>query len=1224
MLSGTLTPFVSANWISTPRRPLDNNHHPEDDETKKKDRRNSKSGSNNNQQASKTTITPKSTTEEPQSEPKAPKETRSRPQTTTLTESAGRSTAIEKAYVHDVYENCGAEDTSSGNNSSSNSSCSRVSLNPSVSKFLAALEPGSFVCDVGSGDGRYLSVQNPLLYTIGVDRCYRLTKVARGNGGEVAICDNLDLPFRDESFDAVLSLAVVHHFATTERRVGAIRELARILRIGGRVIITVWALEQRNRRFESQDVLVPWTPNSRNGGMSGDEDDEDDNVPYHPCAEDSTTSTKSVGDGDTSSLSSSSPSDTCYSFVRKAIQKLAGGKKSPWFLESWGSKEAKHDNSFDYEDAKDLPIELRRIEDFDDIPNDATMGGGVKSNSLTSILNPPPPSQIVRSRSSVPSLIGHEELLPDNSQCSSCQTGSTLSLIAPTNSYNTSIESLRRPKLVKQKQSLQDDTEYHLGDKHSKSLVGDDSERNVIVAKTISSIDEEASQKSKDPHEIFKETYGTVVTPVVAGATSDTSRVQLLRKQSSLNEEFERVAESRIREKDRIRKKIQKQTSLNETFLCRSLFTKRLQVIREGFTTKLKTSTGSLERVTKNGFVKIMQNIKIPNPNQFVYNPPLSRTNSIGSTLQPVNPEEERTRRHSRESGSDSSKDSSLQSDTSIESEDSFASVIYIPKPEQLQQMNSSSFDYTLSCTTPNSSKIPSVPTSPLVFPCPPTPAHSPAPPRSGGCGKQPSSGNLTMKETIHFTFDTQFQKPQTTTDDNTASPQLLANTKMGTKQQSPPVLMAQLSPNSLTVTAAIAKPLPKITKQQIKDLPPIPKHPSSKSNKASNKQASFPIVRRVSAAPIVPKLKSLEIFNPETDDLDSDSSEPSSPDSVDSVISTVKTPNVQTEQPTTSLDEGAAIAQAQTLVKDTLQDAVEYVIRERKPNLDPNHGGCDNITDEEERRKHLAEFAEKLSAQLMKELEENNLDPSIMRDHRHKHRHSFDNKQTTTTTKLPEDDPFFVQVNGEDSKDFNQLRKELRERRLMLADLCSNSSSSVSSINNGNSVDRAFYQHDLIPEEDPDTYNEEFNEINYRPDVALIQEEDDSSESLQTSRKTNSQTQQQQQQPSSSNKNIKSNIVSRFTRNRSSSSNKSNSSNQQRSARHGNDAWAHSTSTASLDSPSVGGGSATHHRYFHVFREGELDTLINHHVASLHIVSSYYERASWCVVAEKVQVWTI
>lgn len=66
-----------------------------------------------------------------------------------------------------------------------------------------------------------------------------------------------------------------------------------------------------------------------------------------------------------------------------------------------------------------------------------------------------------------------------------------------------------------------------------------------------------------------------------------------------------------------------------------------------------------------------------------------------------------------------------------------------------------------------------------------------------------------------------------------------------------------------------------------------------------------------------------------------------------------------------------------------------------------------------------------------------------------------------------------------------------------------------------------------------------------------------------------------------------------------------------------------HTILESSPDSPSAGGAS-THHRYYHVFREGELDALISRHVASLHIVSSYYERASWCVVAEKVQVWTI
>lgn len=53
-------------------------------------------------------------------------------------------------------------------------------------------------------------------------------------------------------------------------------------------------------------------------------------------------------------------------------------------------------------------------------------------------------------------------------------------------------------------------------------------------------------------------------------------------------------------------------------------------------------------------------------------------------------------------------------------------------------------------------------------------------------------------------------------------------------------------------------------------------------------------------------------------------------------------------------------------------------------------------------------------------------------------------------------------------------------------------------------------------------------------------------------------------------------------------------------------------------------GGEITYHRYYHVFREGELDQLIEKYVENLHIISSYYDHASWCIIAEKVQVWTI
>ncbi|XP_019713091.1 probable tRNA methyltransferase 9-like protein [Hippocampus comes] len=60
-----------------------------------------------------------------------------------------------------------------------------------------------------------------------------------------------------------VTFAVIHHLSTKERRIRAIREMARTLRAGGRVMIYVWAMEQKRRKFEKQDIFVPWNPNPR-------------------------------------------------------------------------------------------------------------------------------------------------------------------------------------------------------------------------------------------------------------------------------------------------------------------------------------------------------------------------------------------------------------------------------------------------------------------------------------------------------------------------------------------------------------------------------------------------------------------------------------------------------------------------------------------------------------------------------------------------------------------------------------------------------------------------------------------------------------------------------------------------------------------------------------------------------------------------------------------------
>jgi SAM-dependent methyltransferase len=49
---------------------------------------------------------------------------------------------------------------------------------------------------------------------------------------------------RSNSLDACISVAVIHHLSTEQRRQRAVAELVRCVRPGGRVLVCVWAYEQ--------------------------------------------------------------------------------------------------------------------------------------------------------------------------------------------------------------------------------------------------------------------------------------------------------------------------------------------------------------------------------------------------------------------------------------------------------------------------------------------------------------------------------------------------------------------------------------------------------------------------------------------------------------------------------------------------------------------------------------------------------------------------------------------------------------------------------------------------------------------------------------------------------------------------------------------------------------------------------------------------------------------
>lgn len=189
----------------------------------------------------------------------------------------------ETAHVHDVYQAIAPHFSST-----------RHKPWPLVSTFLGSLSAGSVGLDVGCGNGKYLPV-NPQIFIIASDRSANLVEIAEQQHGphSVLVADILDLPHPLGFFDFAISIAVIHHLSTMERRVEAVRAVLDTLRPssaegagGGRALFYVWALEQEGSRrgwgkSDVQDVMVPWVMKQDDNNPPGREGTRTFNRYYH-------------------------------------------------------------------------------------------------------------------------------------------------------------------------------------------------------------------------------------------------------------------------------------------------------------------------------------------------------------------------------------------------------------------------------------------------------------------------------------------------------------------------------------------------------------------------------------------------------------------------------------------------------------------------------------------------------------------------------------------------------------------------------------------------------------------------------------------------------------------------------------------------------------------------------------------------------------------------------
>lgn len=133
-----------------------------------------------------------------------------------------------------------------------------------ITQFISNINvDNASIIDIGCGGGRNIKAyQNDKLNIVGLDNCSEFIKICRNEGLDVVLSDMTNIPHPDENFDYILSIASFHHLTNRQERIKALTEFRRILKPGGKVLLSVWSKTQplKTKRVFTNwgDTIVPW------------------------------------------------------------------------------------------------------------------------------------------------------------------------------------------------------------------------------------------------------------------------------------------------------------------------------------------------------------------------------------------------------------------------------------------------------------------------------------------------------------------------------------------------------------------------------------------------------------------------------------------------------------------------------------------------------------------------------------------------------------------------------------------------------------------------------------------------------------------------------------------------------------------------------------------------------------------------------------------------------
>lgn len=132
--------------------------------------------------------------------------------------------------------------------------------------FINKLSDNSLILDIGCGNGRNTLYKNHTIFgmDLSIEQLKMKSQINKKNDIQANM---LNIPFKNNLFDSIICIASFHHLKTTDEREKCLKEIKRILKPNGKILLSVWSFYQpkkTKRNFNNYgDNIVNWNTNKK-------------------------------------------------------------------------------------------------------------------------------------------------------------------------------------------------------------------------------------------------------------------------------------------------------------------------------------------------------------------------------------------------------------------------------------------------------------------------------------------------------------------------------------------------------------------------------------------------------------------------------------------------------------------------------------------------------------------------------------------------------------------------------------------------------------------------------------------------------------------------------------------------------------------------------------------------------------------------------------------------